>query len=55
MRVGGDQPKDWTHGGRHEGRGHSAKYKVSKKSSFKLNKTRFSDKNLSFSLFYAIN
>ena len=31
------------------------KYGVSKKSFFKLNETRFYFKNLSFSLFYAIN
>ena len=33
----GDQPMDWTHGGRGEGRGHSGKKDTSKKASKMLN------------------
>ena len=45
---------DWTRGGCHEGRGVFSKYGVSKKSSYKLNETKFSIKKLLLTLFYTI-
>ena len=37
----GDQPTDWTHGGRDKGRGYSGKKGTSKKSSKMFNERRF--------------